>query len=193
MGAAACQGRRRDCFICLRMPPSHDLQSMCARPVCSMHIGCIPARMLQLAWIIDPVLCMCVPFVCYSVARGCYMLGHNIILMTVVCMQLLHTSPDLQKGTISRIWNAYIAKKHIAAMLCTIWIKCGCFIEEALLQQWCGNKVLGLHHQGVTGLSSQHFRLQWGFWKMVDSRTATILRFAVLIVPDILMYCNTST
>jgi len=46
----------------LFMPPSHDLQSMCARPVCSMHIGCVPARLLQLAWITDPVLCMCVYF-----------------------------------------------------------------------------------------------------------------------------------
>ena len=35
------------------------------------------------------------------------------------------------------------------------------FIEKALLQQWCGNEVLGPHHCGVAGRSSWHLWSQW--------------------------------
>jgi len=132
------------------------------RPVCSMHIDCVRARLLQLAWITDPVLCMCVPFVCYSVARGCYMFCND---------GRVHATASYVTRFAKRNHIPYLKCIYCKEAYCCnamhnlnqMWV----FIEEALLQQWCGNKVLGLHHQGVTGLSSQHFRLQWGFWKMV--------------------------
>jgi len=42
---------------------------------------------------------------------------------------------------------------RISAMLWAILIKRGCFVEEG---QWCGNEVLGLCYQGVSGRGSRH-------------------------------------
>jgi len=51
----------------------------------------------------------------------------------------------------------------------------GCFTEEALLQQWCGNEVLVLHHQDVTERSSRRLRSRWVFLKNGTTTKVRIL------------------
>jgi len=46
---------------------------------------------------------------------------------------------------------------HISATVCKIKTKQEWFVEEALIQQQCGNEVLGQQHQKVTDQSSWHF------------------------------------
>lgn len=46
-------------------------------------------------------------------------------------------------------------------MLCPIYMKCWCFMEEVLLRQWHGNEV----YQGIMGRSWRHLWPRW-VWKM---------------------------
>jgi len=59
------------------------------------------------------------------------------------------------------------------------------FIEEALLQQQCGNKVLEPYHQGVTGQSSWHLHTTTHPWNGGSARQLLVwngIRMSVVIV-----------
>jgi len=81
----------------------------------------------------------------------------KFIAVVINSLKLMWAQFWCSHGTISCIWNACVSKMHISATVCKIKTKQEWFVEEALIQQQCGNEVLGQQHQKVTDQSSWHF------------------------------------
>ena len=130
----------------------------------SRRIGYVPAGLFQLARIADPALCICVYL--------CVRFYDPRLLQALSCSDdgCVHACncymwPDLQKRTITRIWNAYTYFKeaYFHYAMCNLSQNLGVLYRRCC----CSNDLEISPRTAPSGLGSRHFWLQWVFLEMV--------------------------